>query len=174
METSAMGICKNLFCAVGKGGFSRFSIGLSLLLLTVAAHAQTVTLSPTSLAFGNQGVGTTSAVRKVTLANTGTATLTISNIAISGPFAQTNTCGSSVQAGKRCQVSVTFSPSKTGAATGTLTITDNASNSPQSVSLTGSGVTGVTVQPTTLTFPATIIGTTSAALTATLANNNAT
>jgi hypothetical protein len=169
-----MGICENAGYAFSKRRLSCISIGLSLLLLTIGAHAQTVTLSPPSLAFGNQAVGTTSAVRKVTLANTGTATLTISNIAISGPFAQTNTCGSSVKAGKNCAFSVTFSPTKTGQATGAITITDNASNSPQSVSLTGSGVTGVTVSPTTLTFPVTTVGTTSAPLTSTLANNNAT
>jgi len=158
----------------GKRVVSFLSACVVSFLLPLAARAQTVVLSPPSLAFGNQAVGTTSAARKITLANTGTATLTITSITISGPFEQTNTCGTSVKAGKNCAISVTFSPTKTGQVTGAVTVTDNASNSPQSVSLSGSGVTGVTVSPTTLTFPTTTVGTTSAPLTSTLANNNAT
>jgi hypothetical protein len=126
------------------------------------------------LGFGNQAVGTTSATRKVTLANTGTATLTITSITTAAPFAETNTCGSSVKAGKNCAISVTFSPTKTGVATGAITITDNATNSPQTVSLTGSGVTGVTLSPTTLTFATQTVGTTSAPQSSTLANNQST
>ena len=151
-----------------------FLISFVVVLLAAAASAQTVTLSPTSEAFGNEPVGDTSAARKITLSNTGTASLTITSITTSGPFAQTNTCGTTVKAGKNCAISVTFSPTKTGVATGAVTITDNATNSPQSVSLTGSGVTGVTVSPTNLTFPATNIGVTSAPLTSTLANNQTT
>ena len=157
-----------------KRHLSGLSLALSLVFLVSAAQAQTVTLSPTSLSFGNVPVGTTSIARKITLANTGTASLTITSITTSGPFAQTNTCGTSVKAGKNCSISVTFSPTANGKATGSVTITDNASNSPQSVSLTGSGVTGVTLSPTTLTFPTTTIGQTSAPLTSTLANNNTT
>jgi len=147
---------------------------LAILLLTVAATAQQVTISPTTVNFGSQAVGTTSAVKKVTLANTGTATLTITSIAITGSFSQTNTCGASLKAGKNCAISVTFSPTKTGVVSGAITITDNAANSPQAVSLNGSGVTGVSVTPTKLTFPTTNIGTSSAPMTSTLANNNAT
>lgn len=157
----------------GKRCLTLFSV-LGFLLLTVAATAQQVTLTPTVLNFGNQAVGTTSAVKKVTLSNTGTATLNITSIAVTGPFAQTNTCGTSVKAGKNCAISVTFSPTKTGIVSGAITITDNATNSPQTVSLNGSGVTGVSVSPTKLTFPTTIIGTSSSPMTATLANNNAT
>ena len=148
--------------------------GLTFLLLTVAAAAQQVTLSTTSMKFGNQAVGTTSAVKKATLTNTGTATLDITSITVTGPFAQTNTCGATVKAGKNCTISVTFSPTTTGSATGTVTITDNATNSPQTISLSGSGVTGVSVSPTKLTFPTTDIGSTSAPMTSTLANNDTT
>jgi hypothetical protein len=158
----------------GRSVATLLSASVISFLLAFGARAQTVTLSPPSLAFGNQGVGTTSAARKITLANTGTATLTITSITISGPFAETNTCGSTVNAGKNCTISVTFSPTKTGSTSGVVTVTDNASNSPQTVSLSGSGVSGVTVSPTTLTFPTTTVGTTSAPLTSTLANNNAT
>ena len=151
-----------------------YLLAVALLLTAAVAGAQTVTISPTSLGFGNQAVGTTSVAKKVSVSNTGTATLTISSITISGPFAQTNTCGTSLKAGAKCSISVTFSPTVKGLASGTVTITDNASNSPQTISLTGSGVTGVTVSPTNLTFAAQNVGTTSPAQISTLANNQAT
>ncbi len=140
------------------------------MLLSVAAGAQTVKLSSTNVGFGNQAVGTTSAARKVTLTNIGTAALSITNIATSAPFAVTNTCGTTVKAGGKCTISITFSPTTTGKATSTVTITDNANDSPQTISVSGSGVTGVTLSPTKLTFAAQNIGTTSAPLSSTLAN----
>ena len=112
--------------------------------LSGTAIAPTVSLSPSSVAFGNQSVGTTSAAQTVTLTNTGNATLTITSVTVTGTnatdFAQTNTCGSSVAAGGNCTISVTFTPSASGSRAASLTITDNASGSPQSVSLSGTGV----------------------------------
>src|ERR1019366_7215740 len=177
METSADMQIRNYavkFQTPGKRGLSLLSGGLAFLLLTVAVSAQQVTLSTTSMSFGNQAVGTTSAAKKATLTNTGSATLNITSITTTGLFAQTNTCGSTVKAGKKCTISVTFSPTATGTATGVVTITDNATNSPQTITLSGNGVTGVSVTPTKLTFPTTNIGSTSAPMTATLANNNLT
>ncbi len=102
-----------------------------------------VSLSPNSLAFGSQSVNTTSAPQTVNLTNSGNTTLNITSISIGGTnggdFAQSNTCGASVASGGGCTISVTFTPSATGTRVGTLTITDNASGSPQTVSLTGSG-----------------------------------
>jgi len=171
-----MRICNYLafFQAPSKHRLNLFTAGLAFLLLTVAATAQQVTLSTTSMSFANTPVGTTSAVKKATLTNTGTVLLTITSITTTGPFAQTNTCGTTVKAGKNCTISVTFSPTVAGEATGVVTITDNATNSPQTITLSGDGITGVSVTPTKLTFPTTTIGTTSAPLTSTLANNNLT
>ena len=125
---------------------------LAFLSLTATAGAPAVTLSPTSLNFGSVVVGTTSAVKNVTLINSGTAPLTISDIAVTGPFTETNTCGTTVAPRQKCTISVTFSPTKTGLTTGAVTITDNASNSPQTVSLTGTGsttgLTSIAVTPT--------------------------
>jgi len=115
--------------------------GLALLSLAAAASAPAVTLSPASLNFGSVVVGTTSAVKNVTLINSGSAPLTISGMTSTVPFAQTNTCGSTVAPRQKCTISVTFSPAKTGSATGAVSITDNASNSPQTVSLAGTGST---------------------------------
>ena len=140
-------------------------------LLTAAAAAQTVTLSATTLTFGNVAIGTTSAVKNVTLTNTGTATLSISGFTVTGPFAETNTCGSTVLAGKKCTISVTFSPTILGSASGVVTITDNASNSPQTISTTGSGITDVTLSPGAITFTSQTVGNTSNPISVTLTNN---
>jgi hypothetical protein len=100
-------------------------------------------LSPTSLAFGNLSVGTSSTPQTATLSNSGNAPLNITSLVLTGTnasdFAQTNTCGSSVAAGANCTISVAFTPSASGSRTASVSITDNASGSPQSVSLTGAG-----------------------------------
>jgi YVTN family beta-propeller protein len=96
-------------------------------------------LSPTSLSFGNQNVGSTSAPQMVTLSNTGNAPLTVSNIATSGDFAQSNNCGSSLTAGSNCIINVTFTPTATGSRTGILTVADSAPGSPHTASLSGTG-----------------------------------
>ncbi|MGB6385274.1 MAG: protease pro-enzyme activation domain-containing protein [Terriglobales bacterium] len=103
-----------------------------------------VSLSPTSLTWGKIVVGVKGSAKKVTLTNTGTGTLDLTSIAASGDFAiapgsKKTACGSTVAAGGDCIITVTFTPTKTGARTGTVTITDNASNSPQSVALSGTG-----------------------------------
>jgi hypothetical protein len=111
--------------------------------LTGTGTGPAASLTSTSLNFGNQSVGTTSAPQIFTLTDTGTATLTISSLATSGEFAQTNNCGGSVAAGGTCTISVTFIPigrAGLGAQTGFISISDNASNSPQSVSLSGTGI----------------------------------
>ncbi len=144
---------------------------LAFLLLTAAASAQTVTLSATTLIFGNTAVGNASPAKNVTLTNTGSATLSISSITVTGPFAETNTCGSTVLAGKKCTIFVTFSPTTTGSAAGVVTITDNASNSPQTITLSGAGIADVTLSPALITFTTQTVGSTSNPFTVTLTNN---
>jgi hypothetical protein len=107
--------------------------------LTGSGAVPVVTLSPTSLTFATQSVGTTSTPQIVTLTNSGGATLSINLVSISGDFAETNTCGISLSAGLNCTFSVTFNPATTGSRTGTLTLTDNAAGSPQMLSLSGTG-----------------------------------
>ncbi|HZQ70072.1 MAG TPA: choice-of-anchor D domain-containing protein [Terriglobales bacterium] len=102
----------------------------------------TVTLSPTSLDFGNQTVGVPSTAKTVTLTNNQSVSLSITSIATSGDYSQTNTCGTSIGANSSCTISVVFTPTTTGTRTGTLTVTDNGPGSPQTASLTGVGVTG--------------------------------
>lgn len=118
------------------------------------------TLSASSLAFGTQAVGTTSAAQSLTLSNSGNAALSIASIALTGTnpsaFAESNNCGSSVAAGAQCTISVIFTPSASGAFAASVTVTDNASGSTQTATLSGTGgSTGspsVSVSPTSLSF----------------------
>ncbi len=138
--------------------------------ITVTA-APVVSLSSTALTFPAQEVGTTSSAQKVTLSNSGSATLSIYSITASGDFAQTNNCGSSLTQGTTCSISVTFTPTAAGLRSGTLTTTDNAFNSPQTVSLTGTGTAPEAgVSPRSLTFGNQNLATTSASRPVTLSN----
>jgi Abnormal spindle-like microcephaly-assoc'd, ASPM-SPD-2-Hydin len=124
---------------------------------TGSAGGPLVVLAPTSMAFGNESVGVVSPAQMATLTNTGNATLTITSLAVTGlnkqDFPQTNNCPSSVAAGGSCTISVTFDPTATGPRKASVTVNDNAPGSPQSISLTGTGVKlTVTVSPTTLSF----------------------
>src|SRR5438094_1748596 len=156
-------------------GFGRFLGTRQKLALSGAAaiSGPNATLSPTSLTFSTQAIGTTSAAKTVTLKNTGTAILTISSIAITGTnagnFAQTHTCGSSLAAGASCGISVTFRPTASGTRTAAVSISDNAAGSPQKVTLSGIGTTAK-LSPVSLTFSTQAIGTMSGAKKVTLTN----
>jgi len=145
--------------------------------VAILLQGTTVSLSTTSLDFGTQLIGTSSAPQVVTLTNTGAVSLTISSIAVSGAdsedFGQTNTCGSHLPPGASCTISVTFAPTQTGPRTASLTITDNGAGSPQLVSLSGTGVTSgpnATLSTTNLTFTTQLVGTTSPPQAVTLSN----
>lgn len=114
--------------------------------LVVAAPAPTATISPGSLTFASQTVGSTSATQTVTLTNSGAAALAISSISASGDFAESQSCGTSLAAETDCTISVTFTPTASGSRTGTLTISDNASGSPQTAALSGTG-SSVSITP---------------------------
>ena len=99
------------------------------------------TLSPTSLTFGDQVVGTASPTQSITLSNYGTATLSLTSIAASANFGETNTCNSTLASGATCTINVTFTPSESGDLSGALSMADDAAGSPQTVSLSGTGST---------------------------------
>jgi FG-GAP-like repeat/Abnormal spindle-like microcephaly-assoc'd, ASPM-SPD-2-Hydin/FG-GAP repeat len=118
-----------------------------------------VTLSPSGLNFADQPAGTASTVKTVTLTNSGDATLSIASIVANGDFAVANTCKSSLAPGLACVISVVFKPSASGTLTGTVTISDNAGNSPQSIALTGTGTSpAVTLTPNDLSFGPVLAG----------------
>ncbi len=150
-------------CAAGRP--DAFIVKLSGLALPV------VTLSPTSLMFNPQLVGTNSNPQTVTLTNNGDAWLNISSFVISGDYSQTNNCGPSVSPGNNCVITVTFSPTMTGNRLGAITVTDNAADSPQVVNLTGSGIApAVSLSPTSLNFGVQLLGNPSSAQNVTLTN----
>src|SRR6266496_904435 len=111
--------------------------------------APVVSISPTTLNFGSVTVGTTSAVMYATLTNTGNASLTFASDSITGDFAfgGLGSCvnpGGTLAPGASCKYSAKFTPTAVGTRTGTITIIDNASNSPQMINLTGTGTTTYT------------------------------
>lgn len=125
--------------------------------LTGVGLAPVVTLSPTSLTFATQLVNTTSPSQSVTLTNTGTAALTITNVTTNSSFSESNNCGSSVGAGASCILQVTFTPSRVGTITGNLKVFDNAAGSPQIVTLSGVG-TAIQLSPASLNFGTVEVG----------------
>lgn len=129
-------------------------------------------LSPASLAFGSQKVGTTSGSSSVTLtntANTGCSSLSVSSISTSGDFGQTNNCPASLAVNASCTINVSFMPTARGSRTGSLTVTGSGLS--KSTSLSGTGVQGViSLSPTSLTFANQQINTSSASQAVTLTN----
>jgi trimeric autotransporter adhesin len=102
-------------------------------------------LSP-AIAFGNEAEGVTSAAMSATLSNTGNATLNISGVTISGTNAAdfaiatgTNACGTTLAQNSNCSIYVTFKPSTIAAESATLNVADNATGSPQTAALSGTG-----------------------------------
>jgi hypothetical protein len=124
-----------------------------------------VGLSPTSLSFGNVYEGVSSAAKTITLTNYQKETLTGISVGITGSadYTQTNTCGTSIDAGKTCKITVTFKPSLIGTDDATLSVSDSASNSPQTAVLTGKGLIPVKLTPASETYPSQTVGTTSPA-----------
>ncbi len=98
-------------------------------------------LSATVVSFGSRSIGSTGSTKTVTLSNTGNGALTIVSTSISGAnatdFSETNTCGSSVAAGASCAITISFTPHALGLRTAVFTITDNAANTSQGITVRG-------------------------------------
>lgn len=139
----------------------------------------TASLSPRTLSFGSVLVNSSSTPQTITLTNTGQSTLTLSGssaIAITGTnpgdYSQTNNCGTSVASNASCTITVTFKPQASGSRPANVTFTDNATNSPQTVSLSGSGVYPMlSPDPGTLKFGSVEVNYTSNKITSTLTNS---
>jgi len=146
------------------------------------ATAPKVSLSATSLTFPATDVADTSSVQTVTVTNTGNANLNFSALTSTGDFAVV-VAGSAnpacqtatpLEPASKCDISVVFTPTAAGTRTGTLSIGDNAANSPQVVSLTGTGIAvgpNITITPSaTVNFGNQLINTTSGSITTTVTN----
>jgi hypothetical protein len=149
----------------------------SVALTGTGTTSTTVSLSATSLAFGNEPAGSLSASQSVTLRNTSSSTVTISSIAVTGSnagqYGFANSCGTSLAAGANCTIHGHFAPQQTGSLPATITITDNVAGSPQSISLTGTGTTPnpVTLSATSLSFGTEPVGDMTASQTVTMTNS---
>jgi hypothetical protein len=135
-------------------------------------YAQGTSVSPSSILFGNQLVGTTSPPEKVTVKNTGTTAVTITSVTAPSPFAAGTACNNkTLAANAMCTFNVTFKPTASGPASATLTVSFAAPTASQTVSLSGTGIEPVaSVSPSSLTFPNQQAGTTSASMPVTLTN----
>jgi trimeric autotransporter adhesin len=100
-------------------------------------------LGPASLSFTEQKVGSKSAPQTIELSNQGSPSVDISQILMAGAnykdFIEGNNCPSSLGSKASCALTVTFDPTKTGARTAQIQVTDSGGASPQTVALTGSG-----------------------------------
>jgi hypothetical protein len=140
--------------------------------------APAVTLAPSTLSFPGTNVGLTATAQTVTVSNTGNAVLNISGITIGGTnpsdFAETTTCGATLAASATCTISVTFTPASVASFSATVSVADNATGSPQTVTLSGSGTTppapAAALAPSMLSFANTVVGATATAQTLTLSN----
>jgi hypothetical protein len=148
------------------------SVGLSGIGIAPAAS-----VSPTSLAYGNQLQGSTSAAQTVTVTNTGSAPLHVGAISLAGTNANnfaisSNGCSAAVAAAQTCAIGVTFTPSAMGSRVGTLQIPSDATNGTLSVSLSGTGIAAVAaIAPASLTYGNQLLNTTSAAQSVTVTNS---
>ncbi|GIM89612.1 choice-of-anchor D domain-containing protein [Paractinoplanes toevensis] len=134
-----------------------------------------ISISPSTLGFGTVATGSTSAAQTVTVTNSGSAAAPVSAVSLTGDFAQTNTCGSSIAAGGSCAVTVRFAPTATGSRTGNLTVT--AAGITNTIPLSGTGVAPgpiLTASPSSLTFAGTVVGAASATQTVTISNSGTT
>ena len=155
---------------------STYGRGIWKIGLLTAPQVATATLTPASLTFAAQALNTASAAQSVMLTNTGGVTLTIAGIVASSEYAESNNCGSALAVGASCSIAVTFTPTAAGSQPGVLTVSANVSGGQITAALNGSGLApGVlTLSPTSLTFPGTVIGQTAAAQTVTANNTGAT
>jgi chitinase len=121
---------------------------LLCVFVSVSLLAQgSVTLSPSSYNFGSTPVGTGTAWETFTLSNSGSSAVSISNVTVSGPFVVSSNCGSSVAANGSCPIYVYFYPTASGAASGTLTVTDSAGTQTSALSGTGGSGASCTTTP---------------------------
>ena len=144
------------------------------LLNAVSILQPALSASPTSLNFSAQQVATQSATQTVVLTSNGNSPATISSLALTGDFTETDTCaGKTLNVGGACTVSVRFAPILTGSRSGQLTVyADIVGGGQLTIDLAGTATAAadVVLTPLSLTFPATTVNNTAAAQIITVAN----
>ena len=117
-----------------------------------------VQISPASINFGDVSPNKKSPAKPVTLTNNSSTEVIVTSTVTSGEFGISSSTCAIVAAHKSCKIEVYFAPTQVGAQTGTLSITDNVSNIPQTVSLSGTGLANATLTPETATYAAEEVG----------------
>jgi hypothetical protein len=116
--------------------------GVQRVILT--AVGTVVSLTPPSLSFSNQSVGSSSTAQTITLKNQGSAAIHLWQIALGGAdpgdYVLTNSCGSVLSAGAQCTVNVTFKPTAAGTRAASVLFSNDGGGSPQAVTLSVSGI----------------------------------
>lgn len=111
---------------------------------------------PASITFGSQVQGTPSPAQTVTFTNTGSATLTITQVTVTGDYAETDNCSGGLAPRGSCNINVTFTPAGLNSRPGLLSVSDDAPGSPQTVILAGTGVSSGAFAPLS-EVPATLL-----------------
>lgn len=146
-------------------------------LWTAGTSLTSAAPSPTALTFASQMFGTASSAQTVTLQNTGSSPLTVTAIAMSGDFSETDNCvNTSVAAGSSCAIRVTFTPSGADSRTGEMTISANVYGGQLTVDMTGTGTAAgaVSLTPASIDFGQVEIGATSTPLQVQAGNSSGT
>jgi hypothetical protein len=104
------------------------------------------------LQFGTQFAGTTALPRVVSLTNVSTQQVSLSGFTVTGPFSQTNNCPGALAPEASCRVSVSFTPVAGGSFTGTVAVANSGEGSPTVINLAGTGTTGLSASPASLSF----------------------
>jgi hypothetical protein len=129
--------------------------------LTVSASTLILNSSVSSLSFGNVNVSST-ATQNVTLNNAGNSTVTVSGVTLSGAgfSASGVSTGLILNPGQTASLAVTFNPSGAGSITGNVTVASNASNSPDAITISGTGaaVTNYSVNLSWTASTSTVMG----------------
>jgi hypothetical protein len=140
----------------------------------VGHAAAGLNVSPAQLSFTATVVGSSSVAQMVTIGNTSSVSASQLTLTPTAGFALTqNTCTASLIAGAVCTVGVIFTPTATGAVTGTLNVSSISVATQANVTLSGSGAnaSAILVTPATIAFAMTGAGQTSSATTVTVANS---
>jgi hypothetical protein len=123
----------------GSGGFFGDATGLAA-TITPLATPPALRVTPASLTFAARTVGTTSAPQTVTVTNDGPGVVNVDSVTLTGDFAYTTNCPEVIPAGATCTADVTFTPLAPGLRTGSITAVSNASGSPHTLPLSGTGL----------------------------------
>jgi hypothetical protein len=142
-----------------------------LVALAGTGASSSVSVTPSSIAFGNETLNVPTAGQGITLSNTGISSVTVNTVQASGGYTETDNCtGAILSSGQSCTITAAFDPVVPGMNSGAITINDNTAGSPHIVTLTGTGQLAVSLSAN-LTFPATNVGSTSPTQTLTMTNN---